>query len=265
MYRDDNYTNLMQPNFANPIDTINSTYGLGFDVTGYGTRKNLNLSRPFGGPENIVLLYDGSCGSTCALFSQSMKWDAGVKSIAMGGRPEVRGKIQGVGGVKGSQMYSFGSVYGFTQMAKRATNDSGLIAQLDRFTPYIMSRASATGVNVKDQILRQDWNDGTPAQFVAEYSDCRLYWRADMHRDITNLWKAAATAAFKGGECAYGAIDYTNTTAPSSKRRVDARPAPLFQSRSPLSPSWGLLREPMVEWDLKSWIFEANHYMATED
>ncbi|TGO32661.1 hypothetical protein BHYA_0298g00090 [Botrytis hyacinthi] len=31
--------------------------------------------------KNIVLLYDGSCGSTCALFSDFMKIQGGVRSV----------------------------------------------------------------------------------------------------------------------------------------------------------------------------------------
>lgn len=261
MYKDDEYTDLIQWNFDNPLDTINSTYGIGYDVTGYGTRKN--FTRPFGGPENIVLLYDGYCASTCTLFSQFMKWDAGVKSIAMGGRPEIKDKIQGVGGVKGSQSYSFSNVYGYTQLAKESTNDSKIIEELDRFTPYVINRASAAGVNVKDEILRPNWDDGTPAQFIAEESDCRLYWQADMHRDITNLWKAAATAAFKGGKCAFGAIDYAST-----KKRADARPALFSRPRIPLPKIGVPKRVPVAKRDVetsKSWIFEANQHMVVEN
>jgi hypothetical protein len=208
-HNSDNFTDLLRTNFSNPIDTINNTYGLGFDVTGYGSRQN--FSRPFGGRENIVLLYDGGCASTCALFASAMKWEAGVKSIAMGGRSRAIGKIQSVGGVKGAQMYSFDSVYRFTQLARRATSNSVIISQLDRFTNYVIKRSSYAAINVKNMILRDKWDDGKPAQFVTELSDCRLYWRADMHRDITNLWKAAVNVAFKGGKCAFGAIDWDDS------------------------------------------------------
>ncbi|KAF4963704.1 hypothetical protein FSARC_8301 [Fusarium sarcochroum] len=262
VHKGDEYTELVQTNFSNPLDTINSTYGLGFNVTGYGSRNN--FTRPFGGPENIVLLHDGGCASTCALFARAMKWDAGVKSIAMGGRPRIKGRIQGVGGVKGAQMYSFNSVYGFTQLAKRATNHTALIAQLDRFTPYVSKRSSATGVNVKNGILHGNWKDGTPAQFVTEYSDCRLYWQADMHRDITNLWKAAANVAFKGGKCAFGAVDYQSELS-STNKHVNARSASspedgIWSSTyQAVQPAWA------AERIAKSWMFKANHYMRTEN
>ena len=47
-----------------------------------------------------------------------MRLQAGVKSIAMGGRPKV-GPIQGIGGVKGAQSYGFTSIYGYFQKKSR--------------------------------------------------------------------------------------------------------------------------------------------------
>lgn len=49
---------------------------------------------------DIVLLQDGTCGSTCALFSQLMKSQGGVRSVAVGGRAKT-GPMQGVAGTKG--------------------------------------------------------------------------------------------------------------------------------------------------------------------
>ncbi|KAF7515719.1 hypothetical protein G7054_g14449 [Neopestalotiopsis clavispora] len=212
-YNGDNYTDVMQWNFSNPLDTSNTTYGIGYDVTGYGSRTN--FTRPFGGPENIVILLDGYCASTCTLFSQFLKWDAGVKSIAMGGRP-VEGAIQGVGGVKGSQSYSYASIYSQIDLARGQTNDTDILAEFDRYTEYPLQRGSAFSLNVKDEILPQNLEDGTPAQYVAEYADCRLYWTADMHTNITNLWKAAAAAAFNGAPCAYGGFNTSDTDRESS-------------------------------------------------
>jgi hypothetical protein len=177
---------------------------MGYNVTGYGSRNN--LTRPFGGPENIVMLFDGACGSSCTLFAQAMKWDAGVKSIAMGGRPETKGLIQGTGGVKGSRQYNFGHILEHTNAARQLTHDSEITAKLDRYQPYVLRRTSGTGLNVRDALLPQDWQSGTPAQFVNEFADCRLYWQAGMHLDIRQLWRSAAQVAFKGGRCTYGSV-----------------------------------------------------------
>ncbi|KAI5867398.1 hypothetical protein GGS23DRAFT_548228 [Durotheca rogersii] len=220
----DTYTNLMQWNFNDPLSTINDTFGFGTDITGYRSRQN--FTRPFGGPENIVLLLDGYCASTCTLFSQFLKVNAGVQSIAMGGRPSKEGRIQGVGGVKGSQSYGFADVLAQAQTALSFTNDSETADTLRRYTGYVRQRSTAASLNVKDQILRGNLADGIPAQFVTEESDCRLWWTAPMVTDITELWKAAATAAFKGGKCAYGSIDYpqNGTTTTTTARRSSLGP-----------------------------------------
>lgn len=237
-FNGDNYTDVMQWNFSNPLDTINATYGIGYDVTGYGSRQN--FTRPFGGPENIVLLLDGYCASTCTLFSQFLKWDAGVKSIAMGGRPTA-GAIQGVGGVKGSQSFGFSSIYSEVDLAREQTNDTDLLAEFDRYQDYVFDRAPTLSLNVKDEILPQNLDDGTPAQYVAEYADCRLYWTLDHHTDITNLWKAAASAAFNGAPCAFGGFNGTVATRRSAPHHSHPalpnkpRSAPQQKRESPLS------------------------------
>ncbi|KAI4865197.1 hypothetical protein F4820DRAFT_306162 [Hypoxylon rubiginosum] len=259
----DTYTNLMQWNFSDPLSTSNSTYGLGTDITGYNTRQN--FTRPFGGPENIVLLLDGYCASTCTLFSEFLRSNAGVKSIAMGGRPTKEGLIQGVGGVKGSQSYGFEDVYAQAQTALEYTNDSAIIATLETYTTYVIDRSTAASLNVKDQILRGNLEDGTPAQFVVEESDCRLWWTAPMISDITELWKAAATAAFKGGKCAYGAIE-SPTNATSTTKRTASGPAPFGKPRFTIPKKIGTVVPPKKrEVAQKNAVFMANQFMKVVD
>ncbi|KAI1087933.1 hypothetical protein F5B19DRAFT_496899 [Rostrohypoxylon terebratum] len=257
----DNYTNLMQWNFSDPLSTSNSTFGFGTDITGYRSRSN--FTRPFGGPENIVLLLDGYCASTCTLFSEFLRSNAGVKSIAMGGRPSKEGLIQGVGGVKGSQSYGFADVYSQAQSAKGFTNDTDLTATLNRYTEYVVDRSTAASLNVKDQILSGNLEDGVPAQYVVEESDCRLWWTAPMVTDITELWKAAATAAFKGGNCAYGAIDYpANAT---TAKRAAAGLASIGKPRLTL-PKIGTSAPPTKRAAVqKNAVFMANQFMKVVD
>jgi hypothetical protein len=54
-------------------------------VHGYG-----NLSTSSGPPfaaENVVILTDSLCASACAMFVEMMHREAGVKTVAVGGRP----------------------------------------------------------------------------------------------------------------------------------------------------------------------------------
>ncbi|KAI1748789.1 hypothetical protein F4782DRAFT_342861 [Xylaria castorea] len=226
----DKFTNLMQWDFNDPLNTINATYGFGTDITGY--RSRANFTRPFAGPENIVIVLDGYCASTCTLFSQFSIHDAGVKTVAMGGRPSKKGLIQGVGGVKGSQSYGYADVLANVQEAIAFTNDSGIIKTLSAYDDYVIDRNQVSSLNVKDEILKSHIKDGTPAQFVAEYSDCRLWWTEAMVKDVSEVWKAAASAAFKGGKCAYGGIPEPHSYPSESKRST--APAPFGRPRFPV-------------------------------
>ncbi|KAI1824982.1 hypothetical protein F4861DRAFT_217988 [Xylaria intraflava] len=229
----DNFTNLIQWDLNDPLSTSNTTYGFGTDITGYGSRAN--FTRPFAGPENIVLVLDGYCASTCSLFSQFLIHDAKVKTIALGGRPSKEGLIQGVGGVKGSQSYEYENVYADVYEALASTNDSAINETLSVYNTYVFGRNQVSSLNVKDEILRSHIEDGVPAQFVAEYSDCRLWWTEAMIKDVSAVWEAAATAAFKGGKCAYGGIAAPGY--PSNSKVTTRRPSPFDKPRFPLPAS----------------------------
>lgn len=135
-----------------------------------------------------------------------MKYDAGVQSVAMGGRIENKGRTQGIGGVKGSLQYTFERIHKDARWALRSTKDGNLRSRLSNFTSYVIERTSHTGVNVRDEILGQNLEDGTPAQFVTELADCRLFWREKMHRSMTDLWTAVADVAFKEKQCDVGFV-----------------------------------------------------------
>ncbi|KAI0415194.1 hypothetical protein F5X98DRAFT_365310 [Xylaria grammica] len=229
----DKFTNVMQWDFNDPLNTINATFGFGTDITGY--RSRANFTRPFAGPENIVVVLDGYCASTCTLFSQFLVHDAGVKTIALGGRPSREGLIQGVGGVKGSQSYGYADVLANVQEAIAFTNDSAIIKTLSAYDTYVLERNQVSSLNVKDEILRSHLEDGTPSQFVAEYSDCRLWWTEPMVRDVAEVWKAAASSAFQGSKCAFGGIEKPAAPAyPTTAKRSTLRPAPFDKPRIPI-------------------------------
>ena len=121
----------------------------------------------------------------------------------MGGRPKA-GPIQAVGGIKGAESYGFSSVYSDAQSAiPQATSEQA--ALLSALSDLPNNRSSSNSLNLRDNILPANLNDGLPAQFVVEDADCRLYYTLDMVNDVTTLWKAAAAAAFNGAPCAAGA------------------------------------------------------------
>ena len=209
-HRGADYTALMRWNLDNNLTTTNETHGMGIDITGYGALTADVVDQPFAA-DDIMLLYDGACASTCALVAEMLRIQAGVKSVAMGGRPSHKGRIQGVGGVKGAQVLDFDDIQDFArQYAGFAGATPEQVKELGRLGDLPIRRSTAAAVNVRDQILRDNVDDGVPAQFVVEESDCRLFWTADMHRDVSAVWRAVADAAWKGGRCAAGSVDAGN-------------------------------------------------------
>lgn len=109
-------------------------------ITGYGPRTN--FTQPFAA-EDIVMIYDGYCASTCTIFSEFMRIQGGVKSIAFGGRPSANGStpiIQAVGGVKGTNNYGYSLI---TYLASAAlelnvstAEQTALLTPLTNMLPY---------------------------------------------------------------------------------------------------------------------------------
>ena len=62
----------MRWNLNDPLTTTNTTYGMGIEITGYGSRQN--FTQPFAAAD-IILLYDGYCASTCTLLSEFLLSD----------------------------------------------------------------------------------------------------------------------------------------------------------------------------------------------
>jgi hypothetical protein len=170
-------------------------------------------------------LLDGYCASTCTLFTEFMRTQAGIKSIAMGGRPKA-GPIQGVGGIKGAEILAWGDIYGNAQEALSHAVAAEQTAILSSLSDLPVNRSSSSGINVRDNILPDHLNDGLPAQFVVEEADCRLYWTLPMITDVTAVWKAAADAAFNGKPCAAGALPKRGLASARRTELEKRNPAP---------------------------------------
>ena len=114
----DKFTSLSRMNLSNPFQSLYSAPFI--NITGYGGRANLLAKEPPFAADNIIMLTDGFCASTCAIFAEFMKTQAKVKSYTFGGRPQ-KGAMQAVGGTKGSQAYPW----------RLVVSEVGLAAGLD--------------------------------------------------------------------------------------------------------------------------------------
>ncbi|KAE8843886.1 hypothetical protein HRS9122_04989 [Pyrenophora teres f. teres] len=198
------YTTLVRYNLTDPYIPF-----IGIDVSGYNQPANVTLKQWFS-PENIVLLTDGYCASTCTIFAEFMKNQAGVKSIAMGGRSNKK-PIQAIGGVKGTNNYAFSFIQQNVQYAiKYEPSLNTSILATDYSNDLVFSRSKASGVNVRDGLRRND-SSGVALQFIYEEADCRLYYTPEMTTDITSVWKAAADSQWGSKSKCVGTPSYGNS------------------------------------------------------
>lgn len=189
------------------------------------------------------------CSSTCAIASELLKNQGAVRTIAVGGRPQ-EGPMQGVGGTKGAQVFSWDDI----QLRMQATYLCVLIsfasetsqltsfslgspeqrAQWDQmdlgktaFATQLFKRSAyqggrvAGGVNLKDN-LRQNDASGTPLEFMYEAADCRMFFTAAMVTDVTQLWKGVADRMFKNGtdKCVAGSTGNPTSVSAGGQRRA---------------------------------------------
>ncbi|KAK2747309.1 hypothetical protein FQN57_002207 [Myotisia sp. PD_48] len=162
-------------------------------------------------PENIVLLTDGICASTCAVLADLLQRN-GVKSVVMGGRPR-DGPVQAVGGVKGAQVLRYVDLYvqallvldssNLTPQEKRRLEATDL-GELKRSGKYVMARTYGDGkggrINYRNAV-RKDDKTRMPRQFVNEPADCRLWYTKETLLDMEKLWATVANVAWGKGEC----------------------------------------------------------------
>ena len=174
-YYGDEFSSIFRWNLSDPFVTL----GNDIVVNGYGNRTGIPPSRPYE-PEDIVILYDGYCASTCTIFSELMVQQGGIKSIAIGGRP-LQEQMQAVGGVKGRNDYDFQYIFELVNATLHlATPEQLPILENSVLTsysqlPFERSVDSDGYVNFRDGIRRGDTTQ-TPLQFIYEPADCRIWY-----------------------------------------------------------------------------------------
>ncbi|KAF2016727.1 hypothetical protein BU24DRAFT_209162 [Aaosphaeria arxii CBS 175.79] len=242
----DAYTTPSRWNVSDVHITWNSG---GINITGYGPLANESSKPTPFEPENVVILTDGYCASTCTIFSEFMTKQAGVKTIALGGRSN-KNQIQAIGGVKGTNNYQFAYIQNLAKTAislgspeeKAALNSS--VLRTDYYNEIVFNRvASPPGVNVRDGLQYED-DSGVALQFIYEEADCRLYYTPEMTVDITAVWRAAADAQWgEENNCVssnYGKRTTGEATKKLQQRRVKVSSAVAMQKVKAFEDTFGL-------------------------
>jgi len=207
----DNFTSLFRWNLTDVLTPLNSG---GIYLSGYGNRSNITTS-PFA-PENIVVVTDGYCASTCTIFSEFMRQQAGVKFVMLGGRPTTD-VVQAVGGVKGTNSQDWSYILSAVEYPFLISHYhdfeyySG--TALGNYSDLPLYRGTAFVVNARDGYREGD-KTNTPLQFVYEPADCRIYYTPAMTVDIRAMWKSVADSAFNGiDRCVGGTGSLTKRSA----------------------------------------------------
>lgn len=224
----DTFTSIIRWNLSDVLTPDNSG---GIYVSGYLNRSNVT-TQPFAA-ENVIIVYDGYCASTCTIFSELMRQQAGVKTIALGGRPNTD-IIQAVGGVKGTNDYPYDyiieSVEEVFAFGNSSQQDAWNKTSLGSYSQLPLYRSpSIPVVNARDGIRKGDLEE-VPLQFRYESADCRIFYTPEMVVDETAVWKTVADVAWNGkASCVAGGIGGGNSTVKRSllpreewrKREID--------------------------------------------
>lgn len=72
---------------------------------------------------------------------------------------------------------------------------------------YALNRSTGSSINVRDNILRDRVEDGLPAQFIYEPTDCRLFYTPLSIVDPVEQWRQVAEAAWGSGSCVAGSLE----------------------------------------------------------
>jgi hypothetical protein len=190
------YTNLLRYNLSDPLVTSSDRFSVGITMTGYGDRSNFK-DDPFK-KEDIIILSDGICASTCALFTELMVQQSGVKTVAIGGRPRA-GPMQPVGGTKGSlviRVPQLSRIAEFIVQAFASTED-----EAERWVETLPIYSSGinfmdASINFQDNIRKGLEKDGIPTQFLNDTASCRVWYTPDEYLDVETLWTKVAQVSF---------------------------------------------------------------------
>ncbi|KAK6358139.1 hypothetical protein TWF730_007493 [Orbilia blumenaviensis] len=201
----DQFTNILTYDLNNLL----AVGDLSYDITGYGDRASFRTRDPPFAPENIILVTDGVCASTCGIFAEFLRNQQRIRTVVIGGRPNGEAS-PAVGGTRGTQVIQHTAhMLNFVQIVESNINPRNAAErqEWDRIfpRPFKINIAEAA-VNWKDNIRRTDPTQ-TPLQFYLEAADCRLYYTNRTLILSHELWEQIDELAWgTDTDCAVGSL-----------------------------------------------------------
>ncbi|OAL46894.1 peptidase S41 family protein-like protein [Pyrenochaeta sp. DS3sAY3a] len=196
-FKGDKFTALLKYNLSDQLTTSNARLAVGITVTGYNDRSNFTED-PFRA-EDLIILSDGICASTCSIFLELMVQQSHVRTLAIGGRPTT-GPMVPVGGTKGTLVLPSEYLVALSQYI--VSTFAATRAQAREWAafipnPFAINYADAS-VNFQDNIRAGLEKDGIPTQFLNDTASCRVWYTANMYLNVSAVWDKTAAVAFGG-------------------------------------------------------------------
>jgi hypothetical protein len=186
--------------------------GDGAPIRGYAGRPVLK-EQPFKS-EDILIIGNGMCSSSCTTFVNMMTNIGGVRTLSFGGQPNDK-PMQIMGGVRGIQVLDFSAIYSFVRKAQ------SLFLNNPQVFDFISQDEVETFIDAAPRPLAefpivlnygqvnffnsyQKGNDNLPLQFQYQAADCRLYYTADNVFHPETTWESAKAAIWGNRSCIEG-------------------------------------------------------------
>ena len=215
----DVFTTVQRDNLSSIIFDENasddSDTSSGIVIYGYGDRS-VTSPQPFDA-DQIILLSDAFCSSSCAIFVELMHHQGGARTVVAGGRPEL-GPMQFASGSRGAQTYYNIDLDADIEVAQILNSSISPLPQDSSDIDFYINYAQS---NIKDSIRE---GEDFPLQFGYEAADCRIFYTTWTAYNLENLWNYVIDAFFRNPElCINGAanltspVTNTNQTGPTPK------------------------------------------------
>ncbi|KAL1873512.1 hypothetical protein Daus18300_003875 [Diaporthe australafricana] len=221
-YNGDTFTANQRYNLSSEVFTSSA---IGEQYGSFAVYEPPSGTTPAYSAENIVLLTDGICGSSCALFVEMMHHQAGVKVVVVGGRPTT-GPMQGVAAGRGARSYSLGVLdanidFAQSLLASAGSPDANFLPNRTTANDVYIIDA---GVNLRDQVRQ---GDELPLQFTYEAADCRIFWTPKTSFNYAALWQYTADAIWSNASlCVAGSTGYSGSGSKDKDDESLALPMP---------------------------------------
>lgn len=225
----DLFTTIQRDNFSSIIFDENASDESGtlsgIVIYGYGDRSATS-PEPFAA-DQIILLSDAFCSSSCGTFVELMHHQGGARTVVAGGRPEL-GPMQFAGGSRGAQSYynvDLDTDFNVAQILNSS------ITPLPRDSSLIDFYINYARLNLKDAIRE---GEDFPLQFGYEAADCRIFYTTWTVYNFENLWNYVIDAFFRNPElCINGAANLTSPVANTNQTGPTPKPTEIPTPTTP--------------------------------